>query len=783
MLARALLTRLPAPLAGRDLVRPAALESPAPGRRSPFLWTAGNQRGSRLLAFVLAVMLTACASTSILQQSHDLWNEGRYEDAVALLKEASQNNPNDRKVVAAYYRQRDLALSQLTIAGDAALAARRLDEAQGLYERALHIDSNYDAAKNGIARVLLARRLEVQLSEAQHLAEQGRTAEAETALREILALEPSNRAAAHLLRQLRERHELVDQNSQALQSALSTPVSVEFRETPLRNVFEVLSRTAGLNFVFDKDVHTDTKITIFIRDNPIEDVLRVLLSTNALERKVLNSNTLLIYPNTPAKAKEYQDLVARTFYLANADAKQVEGMLKTLTHIKDTFVDEKINAIVVRDTPAAVRLAAHMVDSIDVAEPEVMLELSVIELSRTRAMDLGIQLPTSINRSTSSPVTTPGAAGVGGNGGIATSNFSSLITTIPNPMLIANLSMQDTDTNLLANPRIRVKNREKARVLIGEKLPVITSTAVQNAGVASSVSYIDVGLKLEVEPQVYLDDEVGIKVLLEVNSNLGEVTVGNSTTGITTAYQVGTRSTQTYLRLHDGETQVLSGLINDNETDSWNKVPGLSDIPGIGRLFSNDNSSHEKTEIVMLITPRVVRNLAAPIGEPLLMPAGTDAAVGVAPLTIGPVGPRSLSLRSTDTSATTAIRGSEPGALTPGRRADSGSLGPMVQPETTPPEAAGGPPATTAPPAPTPAPGTPTAPASATPPLAPPGVVRLPPAPNDSYPPAPSATEPSAPTLKLDRGNGDPPNGTSSGPTPSTVSSTANTAAPAAADQ
>jgi general secretion pathway protein D len=599
------------------------------------------------LATALLAAMAAC-STSPVQQSRTLWEEGRFEDAVLLLQGASSKDPDDRSLMAAYHRRRDLALSQLSVAADSALSAHRLDEAQDLYQRCLRLDPNGDRARDGIERVALARRMDGYLAEATQSMQEGRNSAAEGRLRQILAAQPQNHAARRLLEQLRERDQEAAQASRSLKSALATPVSLEFRETPLRNVFEVLSRTAGLNFVFDRDVRTDAKITIFIRNNPIEDLLRVLLSTNALERKVLNENTVLIYPNTPAKLKEYQELVVRTFYLVNADAKQVETMLKTLAHVRDTYIDEKINMVVVRDTPDAVRLAERMIESIDIAEAEVMLELEVVELSRTRAQNLGIQLPSSITRGSSAPI---GASGSGAGtaaaaaGSIATSNFSSLITTIPNPLLVANLYAQDNDSNLLANPRIRVKNREKAKVLIGEKLPVITSTAVQNAGVASSVSYIDVGLKLEVEPQVYLDDEVGIKVLLEVNSNLGSITVGNSTTGETTAYQVGTRSAQTTLRLHDGETQVLAGLINDNESASWNKVPGLGDIPGIGRLFSNDNSTHEKTEIVLLVTPRIVRNLATADGDRLLVPAGTDAVVGAPPLTIGPTAPRSLSLQ------------------------------------------------------------------------------------------------------------------------------------------
>ena len=620
--------------------------------------TAANASRTRavVLGLVVVLGLAACA-TSPERQSQSLWSEGHFEEAVVLLRDASNKDPSDRSLLAAYHRRRDLALSQMSIAADSALTARHLDEAQGLYERALLLDPNWQRAKDGLERVALTRRVDLYLGDAAKWTEEGRLAAAEGRVRQVLAVDPLNRPAKRMLQQLRERQQESAGVSNVLKSALSRPVSVEFRETPIRAIFEVLSHAAGLNFVFDKDVRTDTKITIFIRNNPVEDVLHVLLSTNGLDSKVLNENTLLIYPNSPAKNKDYQELVVRTFYLVNADAKLVEAMLKSMVHIKDTFIDEKLNMIVVRDTPEAVRLAEHMVDSVDIAEAEVMLELEVVELSRTRALNLGIQLPTNIQRESLSPVGSATGSATASAGRILTSQIGSLVTTIPNPLLLANLYAQDTDANLLANPRIRVKSKEKAKVLIGEKLPVFTSTAVQNAGVASSVSYIDVGLKLEVEPQVYLDDEVGIKVNLEVNSNLGAVTQGSGTANQTTAYQVGTRSAQTTLRLHDGETQVLAGLINDNESASWSKVPGLSDLPGIGRIFSNDNGTHEKTEIVLLVTPRILRNLATPEGGHVLLPAGTESVVGARPLTIGPTAPGSMSVRGGDSNPRAAQKG------------------------------------------------------------------------------------------------------------------------------
>lgn len=566
-----------------------------------------------------ALAATGCADTRPLRESRDLWSQGRVEQSVQTLREASALHPGDLPLKTAYEHQRELALAQLSIAADRARGMRDYAQARALYEGALRLDPAYPRAREGLDQIESLKRQDDKLEKARKRLAAGDGPGAQVLLDEVLAENPAHPQARQLLGALRRQQALSDHPAPTLKSLLNRPITLDLRDTPLRSVFEAVSQTAGLNFVFDRDVHTESKVTIFIRNSSIEDVLKLVLSTNALERKILNENTVLIYPNTAVKQREYQELVLRTFYLTNADIKQVQSLLKSMAHTKEMYADEKLNMVAVRDTPDAVRLAEHLVDAVDVPDAEVMLEVEVLEISRTRAQTLGLQFPTQAVRAAGS-----GAA-------IATRQLGQTITTITNPVLIADLFAQDVDADLLANPRIRVKNKEKAKVLIGEKLPVVTSTAVQNAGVSTSVSYIDVGLKLEVEPQVYLDDEVGIKINLEVNSNLGSVSESG-----TTAYDVGTRSATTVLRLHDGETQVLAGLINDNERHTLSKIPGLGDIPGIGRLFTDDKASREKTEVVLLITPRIIRNIVPPEDGALMMAAGTEAAPGGPPLAIGP---------------------------------------------------------------------------------------------------------------------------------------------------
>jgi general secretion pathway protein D len=199
---------------------------------------------------------------------------------------------------------------------------------------------------------------------------------------------------------------------------------------------------------------------------------------------------------------------------------------------------------------------------------------------------------------------------------------------ITDPALVFNLQHQDTDTNILANPRIRVRNREKAKILIGSKVPVITTTATANVGISESVTYLDVGLKLNVEPSVYPNDEVAMKVALEVSSITNTIKDQNGTT----TYTLGSRNAETVLRLRSGETEVLAGLIQDQEQITANKVPGLGDLPMVGRLFGSKQNQRNKTEIVLLITPYVVRNIDRPDATALEFPSGTDSTIGGGPL-------------------------------------------------------------------------------------------------------------------------------------------------------
>jgi general secretion pathway protein D len=554
-----------------------------------------------------------------------------------------------------YFRQREIAVSQLLMAAETERVARRHEAAEIIYRRVQKLDANNPRAREGLAAMAAQHRHDGLVHEAQVLFGKGDNVAAQRILRTILAESPAHGDARRLLEKVRDQTLRSESPAPSLKSAFNQPITLEFRDTPLRTVFEVIARSSGLNFVFDKDVRSDIRVTIFVRDSSIDEVVKLLLATNQLERKLLNENSVLIYPNTPSKAKDYLELVTRSFYLANADVKQAQALIRSMVKTRDIFTDEKLNLLVLKDTAEAVRLAERLLESLDMAEPEVMLEVEVLEITRSKLLELGIRFPDQIGYGLLQPTTsstivnsgvTQTSTNLGGTlaaGFVDLNNRDALTSFVSNPALLLNLKDQVGDSNLLANPRIRVRNREKAKIHIGDKLPVFTTTSTANVGVAASVSYLDVGLKLEVEPNVYLDDDVSIKVGLEVSSVVKEVPgPANSL-----AYQIGTRSASTVLRLRNGETQILAGLISDEERTSANRLPGLGDIPFIGRLFSSQKDSSSKTEIVLLITPRIVRNLIRPQAVTANLPAGSESAVGAPALQMKQADARGLSLSFT----------------------------------------------------------------------------------------------------------------------------------------
>lgn len=603
----------------------------------------------RLLVLAVSLSLLwsgGCANRDPVSAARESGRSGNHTQAIDTLLQASIEGDRSSAVQAELLRQQELQTSRRVQNFTDALRSNRLEAARLELNQLAFEQPNNQRLQAMREQLTISQRDALDLDRASMAIVQGRADEARMLLRKVLARDPANPVARRMMVDLPATR-IADQDAAALPlpEALRRPVTVEFRDATLRNVFETLTRMAQVNFVFDKDVRGDTKVTLFLRNVSLDEAVRTIMQSQNLDMRLLNGTTFLVFPRSAGKAKDYVPLEARAFWLSNIDVKQAAAMLRSVVKSKDIFVDDRLNMMVVKDTAAAVQLASQLLQSIDVADSEVIIDIEVLEIASTKLQELGIKYPNSISYGlVQLPNAGNAAGGIAGAIGNAAASINSVITRdnwtsqtaqVANPLLVANLRASDGTVNLLSNPRIRVRNREKAKFQVGEKVPVFTTQFAANSfgssnAIGASTTYIDVGLKVEVEPQIYFENEVSMKVALEV-SNILEQVQGPAQT---TAYRIGTRQAQTVLRLRDSETQVLAGLISDSDRRNAQRVPGLSKLPMVGRLFSNESTQAERSEIVLMITPRIVRTIDRWAGPSGSMPAGTEASAGAPPLTL-----------------------------------------------------------------------------------------------------------------------------------------------------
>ncbi len=602
----------------------------------PPITGAGLQQALRATALAALLALAGCAAQQQHSEGLKLLAEGQPEPGLNALRKASELEPDNARYRIDFLAQRQTLTQRRLDEADRLLAQNRLDPAAAAYRGALALSAGNDLAERGLAQVEARKRAEQTLRQAEKKAAEGQWESAAELLRKLLRDQPGQAEALKLQTELAERAEaqrLAKAEQLGLQGAFKRPVTLQFRNAALPLVFEAIARATNVNIVLDRDVRTDLRSTIFVKDASVEDAVDMLLMQNQLEKRVLNSNSMIIYPSTSAKQKDYAEMHVRNFQLSNIDAAHMANLIKTMVKTKDIVADARSNTLVMRDSAEAIAIAERMVAAADQPDAEVMLEVEVLELTNGRSMNLGTEWPMAISLSVPT-------VGTGPNNAVDLSDLKGLRRgqLLVNALSAKlNLKLEDSDTNILASPRIRSRNKEKAQILVGDKLPVITNlltpqTSGTNNVLTGSIQYVDVGIKLEVEPQVHGDGDVSIKLKLEVSSVTNQLTTQSGL-----AYQIGTRSTQTTLRLHDGETQIMAGLINNQDRNTASKVPGIGQLPVLGRLFRNDATERLKTEILLSITPHIIRPLASLSADQATVFTGTDAMVRARPMRLDPI--------------------------------------------------------------------------------------------------------------------------------------------------
>lgn len=432
---------------------------------------------------------------------------------------------------------------------------------------------------------------------------------AKKSFQKALKNNPKNEDALFALEKFKHMPDKIPEYQLELRN--NDPLSLKFKKTPILNVFEILSKLSGVNFIFDKDLK-ESKVTLFMTDVAFDRFLDVLLQTNSLKAKLINPKTMLIYPDTPAKAKEYDDLYVKTFYLSYLKAKSAVTILTKILKNKDIIANEKLNAITVRGPKSTVEMAERIVKANDLTPSEVVLNVEILEVGQDKEKDLGLSISDTITFGISEPST-----GIDFDTDFGLASFASIkdISNISSneiymslPTATLKLLKRDGDTKILAKPQVRVSSSEKASVLIGERVPLRSNRTVQTDGTTTfDFVYQDVGVKLNAEPVINMYNQVTMKLEIEISTlgtNVGTVTDPQ--------FSIRTRTTKTVLTVYDGDSVIIGGLIQDEDRRTIQKIPGLGEIPAIGRLFSNENSEIDKTDILMTITPIIIRNKDIP---------------------------------------------------------------------------------------------------------------------------------------------------------------------------
>jgi len=395
-------------------------------------------------------------------------------------------------------------------------------------------------------------------------------------------------------------------------------------------VFEAIGKLAGLTVIFDPDF-TSRRVSVELTNVTLEQALNITaLQSKAFWRPV-TSNIIFVVPDQPQKRKDYEEEVVKTFYLRNTvlpqELTEIVTSIRQLLDLRRVQQINAQNAIVIRDTPDRVLLAGKIIDDIDKAKPEVVIQVAVMEARRDRMRNIGITPPSSITASFANPSTT--STTTSGSTSTTTSNPAATIGqiihtpgiltngySITMPSATANFLMTDTSTQILDDPEIRVVDGQTAKLRIGDRIPVATGSFQAGIGVGSTgtgagvvnplvntqFQYLDVGVNVDVTPRIHPDHDISMKVNVVVSSQTGQTNIGGINQPI-----ISQRSIEHDIRLKDGEVNVLGGLIEQTDTNSTNGIPGLSRAPFLKYFFAGNQVDHEKDEILIVLIPHIVR--------------------------------------------------------------------------------------------------------------------------------------------------------------------------------
>jgi general secretion pathway protein D len=546
-----------------------------------------------LLVLVIILPAIADKAKTVYEKGQDAEAREHFEEAYNFYKQAFDLKPKDLRYKSSFERLRFKAAATIVHQGQLLRDEGKLQESLADFQRAAQIDPSLFIAQQELKRTL-------QMIDN--------------------ATNPPPQAAgppSAMEKKIREAGGPVE-----LAPISVVPITVKLTEDS-KVIYQTIGQLAGINVLFDPD-YTSRRIKVELNGVTLEDALQITALESKTFWRPVTSNTIFIAQDNPAKRKELEQSVLKTFYLQNlSQPTELQDVVNAIRAVLDVQRVQQLlsqNALVVRGTPDQIALAEKLVEDLDKARPEVIVDIAVIQISKDKSRTLGFSPPTSatvalqsnINTTSSTSSTTTTSSASSSSGGLELNTLGNLNATdfqvtIPS----ANLSavMGDSDTKMLQNPQVRALDNQKATLKIGERVPVATGSFQPGIGgvginplVNTQFQYLDVGVNIDVTPHVHADREVTLKITMEISSVVGQSSIGGISQPI-----IGQKKIEHEIRLKDGESSLIGGILDDSQTKSLAGIPGLAQIPILGYLFGQRTQDHSEDETVFAITPHVIR--------------------------------------------------------------------------------------------------------------------------------------------------------------------------------
>ncbi|MFI5179037.1 MAG: secretin N-terminal domain-containing protein [Vicinamibacterales bacterium] len=569
-----------------------------PSNRGP------HRPGHRVLCVALLCALAGgCAESGALHRGQAAERRQDYDLAVVEFTKALRLRPDDVEARASLERAKLRASQDHFTKGRRLAATGKLDVALAEYELAAELNpSNGD-----LDQELRSTRNKLRAKVA--VAREGKT-ELQTLIERARDLPPPG----------------LD-----LPTGVKMPAALTFREASSRDVFTAIARHASISLIFDT-AFRDAPVTVDLRNASLDDALTTVSGATRTFFRVTAPKTIVVVPDTPAKRREYEEEVVRTFYLSNADLKETMDLLRLVLDARRISPTTATNALTIKDTPEHIAAAGRVISAIDKARPVVIIEVELLVVDRTKLSEYGLQIASS---SSSAPTGLNGSASIANADGTSGMTLQTLRNLTSSDVLFAGLPSlyyrllkSDSNTRTLANPQLRTLDGTPAQAKFGEQVPVPVTTfaPIATGGTPqqpiTSFNYQNIGVNIDITPRTHHDDDVSLSLKVSVTNISG--------TGFGGLPTFGNREINTVIRLRDGETNMLAGLIRDDERTALDGVPGLSDIPLVGRMFAHSTKTTDQTDIILTLTPHIIRVLDLTEADLRPFRVGRDA---LAPLT------------------------------------------------------------------------------------------------------------------------------------------------------